>query len=274
MAIRETSRESIFSLSKDAFRERRKFVCVLLREYAINGYKFSDACVKHNVPFIEWKNGLRQMLYGYTDSLNGKLFYLAYGDTRDITRQMTVKDRLMRTKKPYYKYMKSLYDRGGEAVVHVILDDLCRSDAFELETVMRNCVREYNLHGISFPGFEQLTPKMIRFVIEHTGDKKMQSFDMVRALERRYSPSDHDNRIADRIDRQVFWTNMMEDERAKPVERLKASELLGRSEGDFIERIQTDVELNISNILDIVRNRREIYGIEATEDAKALPCDG
>ena len=42
--------------------------------------------------------------------------------------------------------------------------------------------------------------------------------------------------IANREQRQAFWTDMMKDAAAPEVARLKASELLGKSEGDFIQR--------------------------------------
>ena len=49
--------------------------------------------------------------------------------------------------------------------------------------------------------------------------------------------------IAGRKERQRFWTAIMKDTSAKISDRLRASELLGRSEGDFLDR--TEVELNI-----------------------------
>ena len=44
--------------------------------------------------------------------------------------------------------------------------------------------------------------------------------------------------IASRLDRQKFWTDMMQAQMKDDGDRLKASELLGRSEGDFTEKIQ------------------------------------
>jgi hypothetical protein len=43
--------------------------------------------------------------------------------------------------------------------------------------------------------------------------------------------------IANREARQKMWTAMMNDPKVSHVNRLKASELLGRSAGDFIERV-------------------------------------
>ncbi|MDR2489717.1 MAG: terminase small subunit [Desulfovibrio sp.] len=43
--------------------------------------------------------------------------------------------------------------------------------------------------------------------------------------------------IADRQERQEFWTAIMRDEEADIRDRTRASELLGKSEGDFLERV-------------------------------------
>lgn len=45
-----------------------------------------------------------------------------------------------------------------------------------------------------------------------------------------------DAAIATRAERQTFWTAVMRDADMKTTDRLRASELLAKSEGDFIER--------------------------------------
>jgi phage terminase small subunit len=47
--------------------------------------------------------------------------------------------------------------------------------------------------------------------------------------------------IATREERQEFWTAIMDDETKKDSDRLKASELLGRSEADFVDKAQLQV---------------------------------
>ena len=44
--------------------------------------------------------------------------------------------------------------------------------------------------------------------------------------------------IANREARQRFWTDVMEDKAVKMPDRLKASELLAKSEGDFFDRVE------------------------------------
>jgi phage terminase small subunit len=46
--------------------------------------------------------------------------------------------------------------------------------------------------------------------------------------------------VASRVDRQEFWTRTMNDEGADMFARLKASELLGKSEADFTDKHQLD----------------------------------
>jgi len=43
--------------------------------------------------------------------------------------------------------------------------------------------------------------------------------------------------IANRQQRQEFWTGVLRDKEQAMRDRLKASELLGKSEGDFLERV-------------------------------------
>lgn len=43
--------------------------------------------------------------------------------------------------------------------------------------------------------------------------------------------------IAGRVARQIFWSAIMRDEKETMVTRLKASELLAKSEGDFLEKV-------------------------------------
>ncbi|MBQ6908502.1 MAG: terminase small subunit [Synergistaceae bacterium] len=51
--------------------------------------------------------------------------------------------------------------------------------------------------------------------------------------------------IATREERFKFWTRAMRDEDTPMKERLKASELLGKAEGDFLERVEVDHSGNI-----------------------------
>lgn len=58
--------------------------------------------------------------------------------------------------------------------------------------------------------------------------------DAIRARE--LAESGKARGVATRLERQQFWSRLMTDEANEKDLRIKASELLGRSEGDFIER--------------------------------------
>jgi phage terminase small subunit len=53
--------------------------------------------------------------------------------------------------------------------------------------------------------------------------------------------------IADRKERQEFWSNILRGKikKAKLMDRLKASELLGKSEADFIEKVEHSGNVNL-----------------------------
>lgn len=60
-------------------------------------------------------------------------------------------------------------------------------------------------------------------------------------------------KIVTRLQRQEFWTRIMSDEALSIKDRLRASELLGKSEADFSERIQID---NAEELADRMANAR------------------
>ena len=57
-----------------------------------------------------------------------------------------------------------------------------------------------------------------------------------------------DSLVADRTERQAFWTEIMRDRESDPKDRLRASELLARSEGDFLDRVEART-LEVPNIV-------------------------
>jgi phage terminase small subunit len=55
--------------------------------------------------------------------------------------------------------------------------------------------------------------------------------------------------IATRQERQAFWTKVMNDGEAELSARLKASELLGKSEGDFLERLEVGTTQTLEQLV-------------------------
>ena len=76
--------------------------------------------------------------------------------------------------------------------------------------------------------------------------------DTIKAREtQRLAPT-----IATRQERQEFWTSVLRNEEEAMKNRLKAAELLGKSEGDFLERVEMDMTLSPAAILEQIRGRR------------------
>ena len=80
-----------------------------------------------------------------------------------------------------------------------------------------------------------------------TGARLLTNVAILGAIKARQDTESRD-RIATRQDRQRFWTDTMQDGALDMKDRLKASELLGKSEGDFLDRVEAkhDGELRIS----------------------------
>lgn len=104
----------------------------------------------------------------------------------------------------------------------------------------------------------QFTIKQQRFIDCYAGDIKEAareaklSYDYARrlvtkdhileAIKTRQDTEIRPTNIANRQARQVFWTRLMRDKHQEVKNRLRASELLGRSEMDFVEKRIVEIE--------------------------------
>lgn len=59
----------------------------------------------------------------------------------------------------------------------------------------------------------------------------------------------HDEAIADKEERLKFWSNVMRDNEQDMKHRLKASELLGKAQADFTEKIQTEKVVTLADLV-------------------------
>ena len=59
--------------------------------------------------------------------------------------------------------------------------------------------------------------------------------------------------ILSREERQIFWSNVVRDPDEDMKNRLKASELLGRSEGDYLERFSNETPMPPVIDIDFIR---------------------
>ena len=99
----------------------------------------------------------------------------------------------------------------------------------------------------------KLTNKQQRFVDSYDGDIKktakkaglsygycrrlVTKSNILEAIRHRQDTEIRPKTIANRQQRQEFWTETMRDEKQDMRDRLRASELLGKSEADFIEHL-------------------------------------
>ena len=79
--------------------------------------------------------------------------------------------------------------------------------------------------------------------LESMASRLLRNVEVAAALKTRGEKSIN-KLIANREERQSFWTKAMRGDTVTP-EQLKASELLGRSEADFLDRSETSGELVI-----------------------------
>jgi phage terminase small subunit len=100
----------------------------------------------------------------------------------------------------------------------------------------RSFCEEYAANGgnavkaAAFAGYKKPHPQ---------GSDNLRKPTVIAALEA-LRQSITNRKIATRERRQEFWTTVMDNEAQEMNSRLKASELLGRSQGDFIERIKLE----------------------------------
>ena len=67
-------------------------------------------------------------------------------------------------------------------------------------------------------------------------DKILKNTEIQAAIQNR-EKARNSAAIATRDERQTFWTSVLRDPETELRDRLRASELLGKSEGDFLERV-------------------------------------
>lgn len=93
----------------------------------------------------------------------------------------------------------------------------------------------------------------------NSGSRWMRNAQVVAAIRARETKEARPT-IADRAERQAFWSDTMRDTAKRDEVRLKASELLGRSVADFTERHEIKGEFTL---LDLVRESMEKPKLEA-----------
>ena len=85
-------------------------------------------------------------------------------------------------------------------------------------------------------------------VLAQQAKENLRKPHIVEIIQQRHLDADS-GYIADREQRQEFWTAIMLSDEPLPI-RLKASEILGRSCGDFIARVELSQALTFKEIVD------------------------
>lgn len=101
------------------------------------------------------------------------------------------------------------------------------------------------------------------------GHKNLKKPAIKQAIQSRMTPQIEKN-IATRAERQQFWSDIMRDEHIETKDRLKASELLGRSEGDFLERFDHSSKDGSMSTKPIVVDLGNKSSLELAQLAKAF----
>lgn len=92
------------------------------------------------------------------------------------------------------------------------------------------------------------------------GQRLLKNDEVKAAIAERNAPASS-ARIATREERQAFWTSVMRDPAEKMQDRLRAAELLGKSECDFAERVEVSGEMDIGVLFDPEKRRRVLERI-------------
>lgn len=103
----------------------------------------------------------------------------------------------------------------------------------ELTLKQRRFVEAYNGNGVEAAkkaGYRGTDNTLAQVARENL--RKPHILELIESREK----EDSEKRIADKLERQVFWTTTMLDEKQDMNTRLRASELLGKSQCDFVNK--------------------------------------
>jgi len=122
-----------------------------------------------------------------------------------------------------------------------------------------------------FAGDPVAAAKEVGYKAPHQAVKRLMIKSEIVAAIRDRENKELFSKVASRVKRQEFWTDVMHNEEANMANRLKASELLGKSEGDFIERHVIEEDTLEARLRRLHQLRLEAPQPEAIE---MKPCEG
>ena len=105
-----------------------------------------------------------------------------------------------------------------------------------------------------------------RKTLEAVGRKNLANARIRAAIDERVA---EDPAIATRKERQEFWTKTMQNNVIEMNHRLRASELLGKSQADFVEHIEHDVNISWMDVVN-----RSKTTLAERDSAAGITSDG
>jgi phage terminase small subunit len=89
--------------------------------------------------------------------------------------------------------------------------------------------------------------------LKQVGAENLAKLYMAEAIAKR-EKKHNKKHIANREERQEFWTDLMKTAE-KDSDKLKASELLGRSNADFIDKQEIKTDITIEDVSNVLKKR-------------------
>ena len=109
-------------------------------------------------------------------------------------------------------------------------------------------------HGNQSEAFRVAYPRSRAWKVESVWSKASELMANVKVQERvsELRALIEREAIADASERRRFWTETMRDKEGDMKDRLKASELIGRADGDFVERKKIEGDINLFARVEVV----------------------
>ena len=226
---------------------------------------------------IKWCGPLKSYVYFLVDPLSKQIFYIGKG-TGSRAKQHARQEELKRPSENCKKdqIIQRIKKAGQRTKALIFEAGMDKGQSLSLEAILIRCLGDAGitnvqkmpkgslgktlLNAIGSEGVSELTDRQQRFVDVYDGDIKSASGksglsygycrrlvtkgNILSAIKDRHKGA-RSLRIASREDREKFWTDVMEDPTNDMKDRLKSSELLGRANAHFTDKIQADMSLKI-----------------------------
>ena len=125
----------------------------------------------------------------------------------------------------------------------------------ELNDKQKIFCEEYAKHGNGTLAYKTAYPTTKKDETAKANASRMLTKDNVKKYIKDLSNIATDNRIADMREIKEFWSNMLRNTESKDSDRLKASELLGKTYGAFLDRVENTTPTTIHFVMNKVSKK-------------------